>query len=191
MAVMINPSSASAASTASTAPVTFRRAVPQDVPAVVALVESAYRGEVSRIGWTSEAGLLGGQRTDDAAVLQILADSAGILLLAERDGELLGCCQLEHRDDGAYFGMFSVRPSAQGAGIGGQVITEAERLARAEWGVRSMEMTVIRQRAELIAWYERRGYRDSGERSPFPYGNERFGVPKVSDLEFTKLIKPL
>ncbi|MEV4432675.1 GNAT family N-acetyltransferase [Streptomyces sp. NPDC049585] len=169
----------------------FRIAHAGDVPALVALVESAYRGDASRAGWTTEADLLDGQRTDAAGVLRLLDDAGSRLLMAEQDGEPVACCHLEHRGDHVYFGMFAVRPTAQGGGLGKLVMAEAERLARAEWDARAMHMTVIRQREELIAWYERRGYRRTGRMSPFPYGDERFGIPRRADLEFELLIKDL
>ncbi|MEO3784079.1 GNAT family N-acetyltransferase [Actinocorallia sp. B10E7] len=169
----------------------LREAVPGDAPAVVALVESAYRGDASRTGWTTEADLLDGQRTDTAAVLEIIEAEDSRVLLVERDGVTTACCQLERRGEIAYFGMFAVRPSLQGSGLGRHVLALAEREARAFWGVREMQMTVISVRAELIAWYERRGYRRTGESRPFPYGDERFGVPRRPDLEFIVLTKPL
>jgi ribosomal protein S18 acetylase RimI-like enzyme len=171
---------------------TFRRASEADVPAIVALVESAYRGEVSRAGWTTEADLLDGQRTDAEAVARILATPDSAVLLAEATGRLLACCQLEQRQPAqAYFGMFSVQPTGQGQGVGRQVLAEAERIARDEWGATTMIMTVLAQRSELIAWYERRGYRRTGELRPFPYGDERYGIPRRPDLIFAVLAKPL
>ncbi|MEU9076375.1 GNAT family N-acetyltransferase [Kitasatospora sp. NPDC004745] len=169
----------------------FRTATLADVPALVELVESAYRGDASRAGWTTEADLLEGQRTDADGVAEVIGHADGVLLLAERDGELVACCQLEHRGDRAYFGMFSVRPGLQGGGIGRAVLAEAERLAGEEWGVDELEMSVIEQRADLIAWYERRGFRRTGVFTPFPYGDERFGIPLRSDLRFEKLTKVL
>ncbi|MFG3228535.1 GNAT family N-acetyltransferase [Kitasatospora sp. NPDC048194] len=169
----------------------FRRATLADVPALVALVESAYRGEASKAGWTTEADLLDGQRTDPQSVTEAVEDADGVVLVAEQGGELVACCQLERRGDSAYFGMFSVRPTLQGGGIGRVVLAEAERVAREEWGVRLLEMKVVEQRADLIAWYERRGYRRTGVYSPFPYGDERFGIPRRPDLRFEQLIKEL
>ncbi|MFJ5925030.1 GNAT family N-acetyltransferase [Kitasatospora sp. NPDC092948] len=169
----------------------FRAAQPQDVPAVVALVESAYRGDASRAGWTTEADLLEGQRTDEAGVAELLERAESVVLLAELDGRLLACCHIERRGATGYFGMFSVSPTAQGGGLGRQVMARAEEWARAAWGVTAMEMTVIEQRAELIAWYERRGYTRTGVFEPFPYGDERFGVPLRPDLRFEKLVKSL
>jgi ribosomal protein S18 acetylase RimI-like enzyme len=172
--------------------VSFRHATPADVAAIVQLVESAYRGEASRTGWTTEADLLDGQRTDADAVTEMLRDPVSALLLAEEAGQLVGCCRLERRHGGeAYFGMFSVQPLRQGEGVGRQLLAEAERLARDDWAATAMVMTVITQRAELIAWYERRGYRRTGETEPFPYGNERYGVPRRPDLVFAVLAKPL
>lgn len=170
---------------------TVRAAGPQDVPAIVALVESAYRGDSSRAGWTTEADILQGQRTDAEAVAAQLADPGSVVLLAERGGDLLACCHLERHDGYAYFGMFAVRPLLQGGGLGKTMIAEAERFAADEWGVSEMHMTVISVREELIAWYERRGYARTGQLSPFPYGDERFGLPQRDDLEFELLVKKL
>ncbi|MEU9499500.1 GNAT family N-acetyltransferase [Streptomyces sp. NPDC048196] len=169
----------------------FRTAVDADVPGLVDLIESAYRGDASRAGWTTEADLLEGQRTDPEGVAAVVRHETGLLLVAEREGALTACCQLEHRGDHAYFGMFAVRPALQGGGLGRTMLAEAERTARETWAAREMRMTVIRQRTELIAWYERRGYRRTGEFSPFPYGDERFGIPQRADLEFEVLVKPL
>jgi len=170
----------------------FRPAEAGDVAEVVALVESAYRGESSRAGWTTEADILGGQRTDPQGVLEVIQDPQSVLLLAfSEGGTAIACCHIEKHDDYAYFGMFAVRPTLQGGGVGKEVLAEAERLAVARWGISEMHMTVISAREELIAWYERRGYRRTGKMSPFPYGDERFGLPKRDDLEFELLVKVL
>jgi ribosomal protein S18 acetylase RimI-like enzyme len=170
---------------------TFRLATAADIDAIVALVESAYRGDVSRKGWTTEADILDGQRTDVVSVAEILAKPECCIVLHERGAELLACANLERRGDVAYFGMFSVRPDRQSSGVGSTVLDEAERIARDEWNCREMQMTVISVRDELIAWYERRGYRRTGRYSPFPYGDERFGIPKRDDLRFELMVKSL
>jgi ribosomal protein S18 acetylase RimI-like enzyme len=170
----------------------FRFAAAADVPAIVSVVESAYRGEASRVGWTTEADLLDGQRTDVEAVSAMMAAPDSVVLLAETDGVLAGCCHLERRPaDDVYFGMFAIRPGSQGQGWGRQVLAEAERLAAEEWNAARVVMTVIAQRDDLIAWYERRGYRRTGESRPFPYDDERFGIPRRPDLRFVVLAKPL
>jgi ribosomal protein S18 acetylase RimI-like enzyme len=176
--------------TAATA-LTFRDATDADVDELVALIESAYRGDDSRAGWTTEADILEGQRTDPEGVLEVVKSPDSRLMAVERDGRIVACCQLEHQGDHAYFGMFAVSPLLQGAGLGKVIIAEAERQARATWGVREMQMTVISVRDDLIAWYERRGYRRTGRMTPFPYGDERFGVPQRDDLQFELLVKEL
>ncbi|MEU3856364.1 GNAT family N-acetyltransferase [Streptomyces sp. NPDC028722] len=170
---------------------TFRDATDADVDALVTLIESAYRGDSSRTGWTTEADILEGQRTDTEGVLEVIKAPESRLLVVERDGGVVACCQLEHRGDHAYFGMFAVSPAQQGSGLGRTVMAEAERLARETWAVTEMRMTVISVRDDLIAWYERRGYRRTGQTEPFPYGDERYGIPQRDDLEFEVLVKPL
>jgi GNAT superfamily N-acetyltransferase len=171
----------------------FRKAGPEDVDAVVALVESAYRGVPSREGWTTEADLLEGQRTDADEVAALIARPGSMILLGEEPGSAgpVASCQLERRPPAtAYFGMFAVRPDAQGGGIGRRVMAEADRIATG-WGCTQMRMTVIKQRADLIAWYERLGFARTGEYEPFPYGNERYGRPTRDDLEFAVLAAAL
>jgi ribosomal protein S18 acetylase RimI-like enzyme len=168
----------------------FRFAEPADVSAIVSLVESAYRGEASRAGWTTEADLLDGQRTDAAAVSRVLSTDGSAVLVAEACGLLAGCCKLErHPGATVSFGLFSVPPDRQGQGWGRAILAEAERLAREVWAAHTMVMDVLAQRPDLIAWYERRGYRRTGEIRPFPYENTRFGVPKRPDLGFVVLAK--
>lgn len=170
----------------------FRLAGSPDVGAIVRLVDSAYRGDASRAGWTTEADLLDGQRTDAKAVSTVVDARDSAMLVAEADGHLAGCCQLERRPGGeVYFGMFAVRPGRQGRGLGQEILAEAERLAREEWGAVTMIMTVLVQRLDLIAWYQRRGYRLTGRSRPFPYGEERFGIPRRPDLSFVELAKRL
>lgn len=170
----------------------FAVATSADVSAVVELVQSAYRGDASRQGWTSEADFLEGQRVD-AAMVGALIDSAGaVVLLARSAGRLVGCCELSRRDDGsAYLGMFAVDPTLQARGIGRRILAAADRFVSAEWGAGRVVITVIDIRDELIAWYERQGFERTGASAPFPYGDERFGIPLRDDLRFVELAKNL
>ncbi|HUR72894.1 MAG TPA: GNAT family N-acetyltransferase [Sporichthya sp.] len=172
-------------------PLDVRPATAADVPGMLALIHAAYRGESSRAGWTHEADLLDGSRTDEAALRTELADPATTFLLVEDPDGLLACCAVTDRGEGtAYFGTFAVRPTAQGRGTGDALLAQAESRAWAAGAVR-MEMTVVAQRTDLIAWYARRGYAATGETRPFPYGDERFGLPRVDDLAFVVLAKSL
>ncbi|MEO7065932.1 MAG: GNAT family N-acetyltransferase [Rhodanobacter sp.] len=168
----------------------FRSANAADVAAVVALVESAYRGDSGRRGWTTESDLLDGRRTDVEAVSGLLQHADDCVLLAESAGQLVASCHIQRQGEWGYFGMFAVDPAQQGGGVGKQVLAEAERLAHERWHCHGMRMTVIEQRTELLAWYLRRGYQRTGEHQPFPYGNERFGIPRRDDLRFEVLVKP-
>ncbi len=169
----------------------FRSATPADVDAIVALVESAYRGDASRAGWTTEADFLDGRRTGADDVLAQIERPQSRILMAEREDGLLACAHVADEDGAGYFGMFSVQPGLQNTAIGKTMLAEAERIARDEWKLPNMRMTVIDIRVELIAWYERRGYRRTGITKPFPYGDARFGIPKRDDLRFEILEKDL
>ncbi|MEO6227005.1 MAG: GNAT family N-acetyltransferase [Thermomonas sp.] len=169
----------------------FRVAGKADIDAIVTLVEGSYRGDASRIGWTTEADLLDGMRIDAQRVREDLERKDSVVLLGERDGQLLACANVCIEDDAGYFGMFSVVPGMQSGGIGKQMLAEAERIARDEWEAPVMRMTVIDVRDELIAFYERRGYHRTGIHKPFPYGDARFGIPKRDDLRFEILEKAL
>jgi len=165
-----------------------------DLDAIAALVNSAFRGDSSRAGWTTEADLVGGQRTDPGMLRSDLASHPGAVLLTlrdEPDGELLGSVWLEPKTaDVWYLGMLTVRPALQSRGLGRTLLEEAERFAAARGALR-MRMTVITVRGTLLEWYERRGYTRTGELLPFPYGNDRFGLPLRDDLQFAALEKEL
>ena len=171
---------------------------PSDLEAIVALVNSAYRGDGAKVGWAHESDYIDGQRTSVADLAaDLAADPAPTLLVARRSGggEILACVMIERitAPDGGltgYIGMLTVRPDLQAAGLGRVVLEAAEEYARLA-GADRARMTVISIRDTLIAWYLRRGYRLTGERRPFPYGDERFGAPRVAGLEFVVLEKAL
>ena len=156
-------------------------------------MSSAYRGEGSKQGWTTEADLLGGQRLDGPMAEEMLAEADSQILLArDEQGRAVASVYVREPEDGAaYLGVLAVSPLGQGKGVGSALIGLAEAWVTENWGATSMRMSVINKRDELIAYYERRGYVRTGEVEPFPYGDERFGQPKVDDLEFVLLSKPL
>jgi ribosomal protein S18 acetylase RimI-like enzyme len=161
----------------------------RDLEAVAALVNRAYRADE---GWTNEASYLAGERTSGATLRADLAASPQAALLTLRDepgGPLLGVVWLEPAGaDAWYLGMLTVSPDLQDRKLGRQLLENAEAFAIAR-GARRIRMTVIAIRDALIAWYERRGYRATGEREPFPYEDQRFGVPSREDLDFVVLEK--
>lgn len=169
----------------------FRTATETDIDAIVPMVTRAYRGDASREGWTTEADLLDGPRIDPGVLRHDITRPGSRVLLGLHEGALVACAHIADEGGHCYFGMFAVEPTCQGGGTGRAMVAECERIAREEWGLPRMRMTVIDLREDLIAWYERLGFRRTGEHQPFPYGDERFGVPKRDDLRFEVLEKPL
>ncbi len=169
----------------------FRLAQISDVPRIVALVESAYRGESSQQGWTTEADLLDGQRTNAAEISALLVAPSSQIILALDDDVLIASAHIQMHDDGCHFGMFAVVPTLQGGGVGKALLAEGERRARADFAATEMRMWVIWMRESLIAFYQRRGYRQTGQREEFPYGDANFGLPKRDDLYFLVMSKVL
>jgi GNAT superfamily N-acetyltransferase len=172
----------------------FRKAMSADAPHIVSLVNAAYRGEESRKGWTTEAELLDGVRTHDAEIAALIAGADSIILLA-LDGDALAASvhlQRVSSEEGvaAFLGMFAVRPAGQARGVGKATMAEAEALVQSEWRATRMLMDVISVRAELIAFYERRGYRMTGKVSEFPVAKDLW-TPKAVDLKLARMEKSL
>ncbi|MES2495042.1 MAG: GNAT family N-acetyltransferase [Pseudomonadota bacterium] len=149
---------------------TIRRAEHGDLLQLHALVERAYRGEDARAGWTHEADIIReGQRTSHGILAATVDDDNERLLLAIEDDRVIGCVQVSDRGHGStYLGLLTVDPALQAGGLGKTLIAAAEAIAVSAFEAHAIEMTVIDQRPELIAYYERRGYRLTGERRPFP-----------------------
>lgn len=165
-------------------------ATTEDVPALVALVNSGYRGDSSRQGWTTEADLLGGIRIDEESMTDLIKAPGSVVLKATDANSIIqGCVHLQDTENALYLGMLTVSPTLQNAGIGRQLMQAAEEFARTK-NLPAITMTVISVREELIAWYQRRGYADTGERKPFPMNDPRFGLPK-QPLEFIVMEKQL
>ncbi|AYV46655.1 GNAT family N-acetyltransferase [Caulobacter flavus] len=172
----------------------FAPALPSEHDALVALVNSAYRGQGAQAGWTTEAGYIDGQRIDLESLRADLAAAPQALILTARDdadGPILGCVWLEPAEAGAwYLGMLTIRPDLQDRQLGRTLLAAGEDHAR-ERGAKRMRMTVVHIRDTLIAWYERRGYALTGETRPFPHGDDRFGKPLREDLAFVVMEKAL
>jgi ribosomal protein S18 acetylase RimI-like enzyme len=161
----------------------------QDLPQLMALVNRAYRGESSRRGWTTEADLIAGEvRIDEVSLQQVLTSPGSIVLGYQQAETLLGCVNLQHKGDYLYLGMFSVSPEHQNAGIGKKLLRAAEVVAL-QWGLNAIQMSVISVRHELIAWYVRNGYEDTGERIPFQ--EDGMSGKHLRQLEFMVLRKPV
>jgi len=169
----------------------FRQAELTDIDQIINLVNTAYRGELSKKGWTTEAELLGGQRVDYEEIEDIIADKHQIIILCFNDDILIGTVVVQNKIDCAYLGMLTVRSDLQAVGIGKKILAVAENLVARQWKIKHLEMTVIQQRNELIYWYIRRGYVPTGQTRPFPYDDPRFGEPKINDLKFVVLEKDL
>jgi N-acetylglutamate synthase-like GNAT family acetyltransferase len=168
----------------------IEQATLDDVKALNALVNSAYRGESSKQGWTTEADFLGGIRIDEERMAELIEKPGSVIFkYLDEQNKITGCVHLEKKGDKLYLGMLTVSPVEQGRGVGKQLISRAEEKAQ-ELKCYSIYMTVLIERTELIAWYERLGYINTGERKPFPMNDPRFGLPKKF-LEFLVMEKKL
>src|ERR1700728_4029607 len=166
-----------------------RLAAPADAERLAELIRRAYRGEASRQGWTSEADLVSGDRINVEQVLRLIDGPNSMMLVLDEEDGITGCCRLEDRGNSlAYFGTFAVSPAAQGAGLGRRLMAEAQRQAVLTFGSAVVEMPVLAEQEMLIAWYERLGFRRTGETRPFP-ADETFARPLRDDLHFVVLAK--
>lgn len=156
---------------------TIQQAIPDDIPALNQLVNSAYRGDGSRAGWTTEADLLDGIRTTETALQAIFSNAqVSILKAVDASGNIVGCVQLELQPDALYLGMLTVAPHLQNSGIGKKLLYAGEEWARKNHR-NVVRMSVITVRESLIAWYQRHGYQPTGTTIPFP-DDPKFGLPK-------------
>jgi GNAT superfamily N-acetyltransferase len=169
-------------------------AVETDYAGIVDLANLAYRGSGSTASWNIETGIIDGQRLNESLLREDLAAKPEAQLLTYRDdpdGALLGTVWLDEGKDGVWnLGLLTVRPDLQNRQLGRALLAAAEGYAK-ERGGRRIRITVVNVRDRLIAWYERRGYRLTGETQPFPYGDERYGKPLRDDLHFVVLVKDI
>jgi len=165
------------------------KATLQDIPALNILINSAYRGETSKKGWTTEANLLEGKRTNEEELTETILNPKNTILKYTENGQIIGSVLLVEKEHQLYLGMLTVSPELQNSGIGKKLLAEAENHAKS-LGLSSIVMTVISVREELIAWYKRHGYVDTGEREAFPESGIHVTVSEVP-LEFIYLVKKI
>lgn len=166
----------------------FRLALVEEAPYIATMINQAYRGDTSRLGWTTEADLLAGMRTSTDEMQELVAADNSALLLCLQENELLGSVHLRRHGDSVHIGMFVVQPVWQNRGVGKQLLKFAEDWAVQQWQVKRFEMGVISLRSELIAYYARRGYVSSGQYREFPL-NPEVWQPKRDDLKLELLVK--
>lgn len=165
------------------------KATLQDIPALTILINSAYRGETSKKGWTTEANLLEGKRTNEDELTETILDPKNTILKFTENDIIISCVLLVEKEHQLYLGMLTVSPELQNSGIGKKMLAEAENHAKS-LGLSSIIMTVISVREELIAWYKRHGYFDTGEREAFPESEIHVTISE-KPLEFIYLEKEI
>ena len=174
--------------------ISFRTAQLLDSDKIAILINSAYRGDSSKLGWTTEADILGGLRTDKEMIQEIITDTKSQIELVFDDqnlDELLGCVYLKRIDSQVlYFGMLVVKPLIQNKGIGKKILNHIDQLA-SHWGCLKITISVIHTRSELISYYERRGFIKTGISEPFPTDDIRYGEPKVPNLTLIEMEKKI
>jgi GNAT superfamily N-acetyltransferase len=163
--------------------ISYRLAQIDDVQPVVNLINSAYRGEASKVGWTTEADFLDGVRTTLDEVTHLIQSKDTFFLLSFEENELIGCILAEIKEEKVRFGMFVIKPILQNRGLGKQLLEQAEQQVKQKWGISDFEMVVISCRKELLEYYERRGYFYSGKTLPFPLNPDLWTL-KVEHLDF-------
>lgn len=165
------------------------RATPDDATELSVLVNAAYRGDTGRQGWTTEADLIDGTRTDAELLKAVIEKSGSMILKYVDNGSIIGCVELRKEGDKLYLGMLTVNPTIQGKGIGKALLNASEQEAIRQH-CKAIFMNVLTVRKELIDWYIRHGYHDTGKRKPFAFTDPRFGFPR-GPLEFMILEKDL
>ena len=164
---------------------TFEPASIDDAESINMLINQAYRGEE---GWTRETEIVEGERSSVNDVMELIQNPETHLFVATIDGVAAACICIEEKEKQAYIGTFAVNPTFQNQGIGKQALSFAEKHAFNQLGSNKFVMVVISQREELISYYERRGYRRTGEISEYPV-HLNVGIPAIEGLTIECLEK--
>jgi len=166
-------------------------ATTEDIPQLNQLINSAYRGDESKKGWTTEAEILDGIRIDEQTLSAYFKqENVTILKCVNADDAIVGTVYLELNTPKLYLGMFAVAPNTQGTGIGKKLLQAAEEFALAQTCDR-IAITVISTRTELIDWYMRHGYQPTGHSIAFEEIEQRFGDPKTTGIRLIGMEKLL
>lgn len=165
---------------------TVRKATAGDCDAVARLVNAAYRPEPGGEGWTHESRLVAGDRTSAAQVEDLLTHS--VILLGIHGSQIVACIQIASKDTDAHIGLLAVSPEIQRAGVGKAMLTHAEAYAESSLGAQQFIVVVVAVRVELIQFYCRRGYQDTGHRLPYPVA-AGVGTPREGKLDLVVLCK--
>ncbi|XP_037030219.1 uncharacterized N-acetyltransferase YjgM-like [Bradysia coprophila] len=141
-------------------------------------METCYRGDTARAGWTHDSDLVDGNRTTEALLLEEITLPGGNYLTYNEDGKIVGCVYtlVNAEDNTCFVGSLCVHPTIQSQGLGKKLMTAAEDLAR-QAGCTKLCMKVLTTRTELIAWYEKLGFKYVGQNFPFPEGCGRPKIP--------------
>lgn len=155
------------------------------VPAICDLVNLTYRGD---IGWTTEAAIMQGDRTNLVEVEAALRKPGAAFFMVHHHDQMIACIYVAKGNTHAFIGFFSVHPDWQEKGVGKYLLAHAESYAQSTLGIDKLRMYVISQRAELVSFYRRRGYCSTGCVEVCP---QHLGTPKVSGLTIDYLEKSL
>ena len=166
----------------------FRQAMLSDAASIAVLINTAYRGEASKQGWTTEAYILDGVRTSTHEIQQLIESENSTFIVCNQGDDLIGSIHLNKTHDSVHIGMLAVKPHLQNLNVGKQILANAELFAKKAWQAHKFVMLVITMRHELIAFYERRGYIRTGVLQEFPVKPELW-MPKVEGLKLERLEK--
>lgn len=166
----------------------FRIANYLDAELITKLVNQAYRPESATPAWTHESNWVAGNRTNISQIMDVIAKSNSIILVGIKGSSIVACVHVEQEGNSSHIGMLAVHPELQGAGAGKQMLSQAEKYALEIFGAEKLIMLVVSSRSELIAFYLRRGYRQTGSIMDYPLALD-VGIPKKPNLKIEVLEK--
>ena len=190
----------------------LRQAVATDIPELETLLNRCYRFEE---GWTNETEIIGGIRTNQDELKSVIDDAKQYLFVypqtdtgdreGQETGEILGCINVaiededDSQEDCAYIGLFAVNPKLQGGGVGRVMLAAAESFVQSclpdhqvsadgESNDKLIKMLVLNGRDKMLAYYERRGYINTGNTQAFS-ADDNSVEAKDKELYFIEIAK--